>query len=163
MKHSHFMAAIVAVAGLAGASAALAQPGAGHHGPRVTFEELDADGNGEVSKAEMEAHRTARFAATDTDGDGKLSAEEIIAEGHKRAEKRAAQMIERHDSDGDGALSQEELPMPGKHGDMFSRLDSDGSGAISKAEFEEMRMHKRGKHHKGRDCGQKPGQGMEQN
>ena len=77
MKHTQFIAVIVAVAGLTGASAALAKPGMGAHGARVSFEELDADGNGEVTQAEVEAHRAARFAATDTDGDGKLSAAEI--------------------------------------------------------------------------------------
>ncbi len=166
MKHTQFIAVIVAVAGLTGASAALAKPGMGAHGPKVTFEELDADGNGEVTKAEIDSHRAARFAATDTDGDGKLSAAEIEAEGAKRAAERAARMIKRHDSDGDGALSQDELPKPRERGDMFARMDSDGSGAISKEEFDDARAKMRGKHHKGRDCGrdsgQKPRQGMGQ-
>ncbi|MBE1296505.1 MAG: calcium-binding protein [Rhodobacteraceae bacterium] len=164
MKHTHFIAVIVATAGLAGASAALAKPGM--HGPRASFEELDADGNGQVTKAEIEAHRAARFAATDTDGDGKLSAAEIEAEGVKRAAERAVRMIERHDSDGDGALGPDELPKSRQRGDMFARMDSDGNGAISKEEFQEARANMRGKHHKVRDCGQKsgqkPGQGMGQ-
>ena len=162
MKHTQFIGAIVAVAALASASAALAKPGMGHHVPRVSFEELDTDGNGEISKAEIEAHRAVRVAATDTDGDGKLSTAEIEAEGARRAAERAARMIKRHDTDGDGVLSQEELPRPLKRGDMFARMDSDGSGGISNEEFENARAKMRGKHHKGRECGQKPGQKQEQ-
>ncbi|MEX0304461.1 MAG: hypothetical protein AB3N24_18740 [Leisingera sp.] len=32
---------------------------------------------------------------------------------------------------------------------MFDRMDADGSGGISKEEFEEARMHHRGKHRHG--------------
>lgn len=157
MKHTYFIAAIIAAAGIAGASAAVAKQGTGHHGPRVAFEELDADGNGELTKAEMEARRDARFARIDSNGDGKLSAAEIEAEGARRAAERAARMIERHDKDGDGVLSREELPKANKHAAMFSRMDRDGSGVVSKEEFEQARMEMRDKHHKGADCGHEGG------
>lgn len=163
MKHTQFIAAIVAVAGLAGATAALAQSGPGHHGPKVSFEELDADGNGAVSPGEMTAHRAARFAQVDANGDGKLSVEEMQAEGARRAAQRAARMMERFDSDGDGALSQDELPDHSKRGDMFSRMDKDGNGAVSKEEFDQARMNRGGMHHGGKggkNCGQKQGMGQ---
>lgn len=135
MTQIKIFAAIFATAGILGATAVMARPGCGSLGPRMQFEEIDTDGNGEVSKAEMEAHKTARFTSADSDGDGKLSAEEMLAMAMKRAEMRTQMMIQRFDKDGDGALSESELPTPGRRGDMFKRMDADASGGISKDEF----------------------------
>ncbi|KIC13838.1 EF-hand domain-containing protein [Leisingera sp. ANG-Vp] len=152
MKHVKFIAVIVAAAGVAAGGAALAK-GYGHHGPKMSFEEIDADGNGEVTKAELQAMKEARFAKADADGDGKLTLEEMQAHAQERANERAAQMLERFDKDGDGALSKDELPQPRRAGKMFDRMDADGSGGISKEEFEEARMHHRGKHRHGNGHG----------
>jgi Ca2+-binding EF-hand superfamily protein len=136
-------------AGTIGAGAALAKGGPGGHGfkgERMSFEQLDADGSGEVTQAEMEAAKAARFAAADANGDGVLSAEELAAQASAQITERTTRMIERFDTDGDGALSQEEMPKPRRGGDsakMFERLDADGSGGISKEEFENGRKHSR--------------------
>jgi len=139
MKSTSFIAVIVATSGLLGAGAALAKPGHGGFGPKMSFEELDTDRDGQVTQAELEAHKAARFAETDSNGDGKLSLEEMQAKMHEHAQRRMSRMIERFDQDGDGALSQSELPQKGRHGDMFKRMDRDGSGGISQEEFEEAR------------------------
>lgn len=144
MKHSSFIAVIVAVAGVAVSGAALAK-GGGHHGPKMSFEEIDADGNGEVTKAELDALKDARFAAADSNGDGVLSLEEMQVRAQDQAAKRAARMLERFDKNGDGGLSKDELPQPRRAGKMFDRMDGDGSGSISKQEFEEARMNHGGK------------------
>ncbi len=156
MKNAGFIALIAIAAGTIGAGAALAKGGPGGHGfkgERATFEQLDADGSGEVTQAEMEAAKAARFATVDTNGDGVLSAEELAAQASAQVAERTAKMIERFDADGDGALSQEEMPKPRRGGDsakMFERLDADGSGGISKEEFEDGRKHAgRGKHRRG--------------
>ncbi|OBY28376.1 EF-hand domain-containing protein [Leisingera sp. JC1] len=148
MKHVKFIALIVAAAGMTAGSAVLAK-GFGHHGPKMSFEEIDADGNGEVSKAEIEAMKEARFAKADADGDGKLTLDEMQAHAQARANERAAHMLERFDKDGDGALSKDELPQPRRAGKMFDRMDADGSGGISKEEFEDARMRHGGKHRHG--------------
>ncbi|MDC0657979.1 calcium-binding protein [Leisingera sp. SS27] len=140
MKHVKFIALIVAAAGMTAGSAALAK-GFGHYGPKMSFEEIDADGNGEVTKAEIQAMKDAHFAKADSNGDGKLSLEEMQA----RANDRAAHMLERFDKDGDGALSMDEMPQPRRAGRMFDRMDADGSGGISKEEFEEARARHSGK------------------
>lgn len=152
MKHVKFMTAIVAAAAVTAGGAALAQ-GFGHHGPRMSFEEIDADGNGEVTKAEIEAMKDAHFAKADTDGDGKLTLEEMQARAREHANERAAQMLERFDTDKDGALTKEEMPQPRRAGKMFDRMDADGSGGISKAEFENARMHHGGMHGHGHGHG----------
>jgi hypothetical protein len=118
---------------------------------RAGFSELDADGNGELSREELQNRAAARFAAVDADGDGKLTVEEMIAAGNTRASERAARMVERFDTDGDGALSQDELRAgredraQERRGNRFERLDADGSGGLSQAEFE-AGMERRGHH-----------------
>ncbi|WP_298257618.1 EF-hand domain-containing protein [uncultured Litoreibacter sp.] len=142
---------VLASVGLALAFTPMMAQAKGGHGPRVTFEELDADGNGSITKAEMQAHRNARFASADTNGDGSLSRDELVAHAKAgkegRMERRVDKMMKRMDADGNGSLSKEEMVDAGgkNKGNRFSRLDKDGNGEISKAEFEEM-----GKKGKGR-------------
>lgn len=166
MKKSAFIAVIVGTASIVAAGAVLAKGGPGGPGGpgmRMSFEEMDTDGNGEITQAEMEAMKAARFTSADTDGDGALSLEELTAQGMKKVAEHAESMLEKHDANGDGVLSQDELPKPRRSGHMFDRIDADGNGSISKEEFDEasehMRERGRGKHRNG----QRPGTETEQN
>lgn len=138
MKHAGFIAGIVIVAGAMTATAVMAA-GPGRHGERASFEQLDGDGDGQITKAELEAHRAAQFASRDTDGDGLLSAEELGTAVRQRASERAAAMIERFDANGDGLLAPDEMPTGRRGGDMFDRIDADNDGAISQQEFADAR------------------------
>lgn len=115
--------------------------GAGQ-GPRMSFDMLDANGDGVLSGSELTAPREARFAATDTDGDGSLSRAEIDAMAGQIAAAQVDRMIARHDSNGDGAISRAEMQDAGEGRGarraerMLSRLDTDGDGRISRAEFD---------------------------
>lgn len=144
MKHAALLAG-AALAGIMVAGTARAEaPGgcARPHHPRPAFAELDADGDGALTRAELAAHHAARFARADADGDGKLSLEEMQVAARARADARAAAMLERLDTDGDGMLSAEEMPKP-RHGDraekIFDRIDADDSGTISQQEFDSAR------------------------
>lgn len=121
------------------------------YGPKHSFEELDANGDGQITEAEMQAHMQARFDTADTDGDGKLSRDELSARMEARqAERRAKRldwMFENRDADGDGALTMEEM-RAGRAERMFARIDADGDGAISREEFEE--MSEKGRHRHGK-------------
>jgi EF-hand domain pair/EF hand len=155
MKHAGIIAGIVLAATSIVATGALAK-GQGH-GPQVTFQELDADNNGEISKEEMQAHRQARFATADTNGDGKLSLEEMQGKAQERAKSRADKMMERFDANNDGFLSEDEMPKPRKAGKYFDRMDADDNGSISEEEFAEAKTHmqKRGQWGKGKGCDNK--------
>lgn len=149
MKNGMILAGLGAaiLAGAAGQGIAQDMQKAMGHGMRPGFEELDADGDGKVTRDEMQAHMQARFGAADTDGDGKLSRAElsarIEARQAERRERRLDRMFDRHDTDGDGALSMDEM-RGDRAGPMFSRLDADDDGAVSKEEFERMRERHRG-------------------
>ena len=136
MKTKVMMMAILAGVVMS-AAAVQAQEGAAPR-ERPAFSTLDADGDGNLTLAEMQAQREARFGDTDTNGDGGLSAEELIAAANARQADRVTRMLERFDENEDGMLQQSELPQ--RDGDraerMFERVDADGDGAITEAEFD---------------------------
>ncbi len=157
-----FVIATVLAAGVT--ASAVSSPvlahGKGKGGERrlpMSFEQLDADGNGTVSAEEFKATRLAKFKAADTDGNGALSAEEMLAAREKTASKtpkadRATRMIERLDTNEDGELSMDELTARRSPEKMFERIDANSDGAISEEEFAEAqaKLAKRmGKHNKG--------------
>lgn len=151
--------AAFALLGIVAGSAAFAEKGPAGQGDRGAmflemFDAIDADQDGKVTLAEMEAHRTAMFTAHDANGDGKMDAEELSARQLARFSEtladRTARMIDNRDADGDGSLSLAELDAgPGQRG--FARMDTDNDGAISKAELEAAGddMRKGRKHRKG--------------
>lgn len=120
-----------------------AKSGEGRRDHRASFAELDSNGDGLVTEAELSAHRVARFASMDADGDGKVTAEELTAHHDakisRKLAKRTAHMVNRFDADGDGALSQDELPQKGFMSKFMERADSNGDGALSQEEFETAR------------------------
>ncbi|WP_185802885.1 EF-hand domain-containing protein [Pontivivens nitratireducens] len=119
------------------------------------FAAIDTNGDGEVTRAEVDAHRAARFADIDTDGNGIVDQAELIAAAEARRQardtQRAERMIERSDADGDGVLTQEELQPQPRGGDMFERMDTDGNGAISQEEIDAAREHMRDRRGDDRD------------
>lgn len=125
--------------------------GMGGDGMRPDFQELDADGDGRLTRAEMEKYRQARFAKADTDGDGKLSRAEIDAQIAARQAAMRERMLDRmigwRDVDGDGMLSPDEMRAD-RGLRMFAGMDADRDGTISADEFDEMgAWHQR--HHRG--------------
>ncbi len=118
------------------------------HGPErraerisAMFDRFDADKDGVITEAEIEAARATRLAAADTNGDGALSAEEFTARAVARAAERAAGMFARLDADGDGKLSDAE--MQPRRGGMMAWLDADKDGTITR---DEAMSAKRGHH-----------------
>ncbi len=137
-------AAVLAVAGAAIVTIpgfALAQGMGEGRGMMPSFETLDADGDGKVTKAEVQTFRANMVAGADANGDGLLNLEELTAQEAKMIQAMAAdhasRRLEAQDADGDGQLSAEELltpPMP-RAAAVFDRLDADADGAVSQEEF----------------------------
>ncbi|MEM6276131.1 MAG: calcium-binding protein [Pseudomonadota bacterium] len=152
---------IGALAAAVSITALTADARGGPDGPRADFSTLDADGNGEITQAELLAHAQSRFQAADANGDGTLSADEMLAArenaSSERFERRISRMIERRDANGNGVLDFGEFgPSEDRRAAMFERLDADGSGGISQAELEaakEARMGRKGPRDGGADQG----------
>ena len=130
-------------------------------GAKFDFETIDADGNGEITQAEISAFEAAKFAEADTNRDGLLSKEEILAqfEGRNsdRADRRIERMISHLDANEDGSISLEERQSNDRTARMFERIDADDSGTISAEEAEKVakrggrdgkRGHRKGGHGK---------------
>ena len=138
-----------------GAGAAIAQE---RGGPRMSFEQLDVDGSGEITVEDLTAMRDSRFAGVDANGDGNVTLDEFKAAEMARAGERAAEMFARLDVDGDGILSRDVLERG--RGDergarMIERFDTDNSGGVSAEEFEQARlmMREHGERGEGRERG----------
>lgn len=76
------------------------------------FAEIDADGNGELTRTELKAHKQKRMQArgdkareADTDGNGSLSSDEAATAGMQRL----VDNFEKIDADGDGEVTREEM------------------------------------------------------
>lgn len=157
MKTTFLIAAIAA--GITLAATVDAREGRLARADMPTFEQLDANADGSITLAEVEAARTAgageRFAATDTNGDGALSADELIAAAGEAREgrmaERVATRIERADTNGDGVLQADEIQSRGEGRGpnverMFDRVDANDDGAISEEEYAQLDggVHQRG-------------------
>lgn len=145
MKNLMILSALATSIALGGAVQGMAASGDGK-GPRHSFEDLDTNADGQLTKEEMQAHMQGRFDEADSNGDGVLSLEEMQAHAAAKAAERAGRMIEHLDKDGDGGVSFEEMQARRGGGKMFERADTDGDGAITKAEFDAAREKMREMH-----------------
>ena len=135
----------------------------GMHGPHSNrmvrrLRRFDTDANGKITKAEIEAIISKRFARIDLDGDGKitdadlppmmrgrklLSGEGYVGGMHhrgRRGHRRGGRMM-RHvfgaDANKDGAVTLQE--MQDRASKRFARFDHNSDGVIDKADREAMR------------------------
>ena len=97
--------------------------------------ELDADGDGIVTREEMTAEVEKTFAGCDRNQDGKLAADEYGGPGGVRSAmggfvKQHAQEI---DADGDGAITKDELQSIALR--MFDKADPNRDGKLSPDEI----------------------------
>lgn len=130
----------------------------------LQFADLDVDGDGKITEAELKARAealvAARLAEVDGDGDGTVTVDELKARilagiearaGGRALGARAAdpatmastmaeRMIAARDSDDDGALSGEELSPVFDIAALIDRFDTDDDNAWSKAEFDASRI-----------------------
>lgn len=124
-------------------SPAMAQPPEFQRG--TPLEAMDLDHDKRITREEVALFRAAIFEEMDADRDGALTPAEI--EASRKARKRARRMREFSwmDHDGDGVLTEAEFAngrMP-----IFDRLDNDGDGVISTEELEERSRQWRGRRH----------------
>lgn len=96
---------------------------------RTQFEAADADGDGQVTRAEIESYRAAQVARADTSGDGALSLEEFETVFRDVTRPGMVDAFQRLDADGDGQITEAE--MQARTDRMMARMDPDGDGVLS--------------------------------
>ncbi|MFK7764824.1 MAG: EF-hand domain-containing protein [Roseobacter sp.] len=136
MKRLTFAAGIAVCAVALASTVAVAKQRPGHGGEPIQFEKLDENGDGQITRAEMEAMRANRFTRADANGDGDISLEEMQELGAERARAHATRIMERLDRNDDGVLSADEMPSGDRASRRFDRVDADEDGVISKVEFD---------------------------
>jgi len=93
------------------------------------LEEIDADGDGKLSRDEW----LELFLKLDADGDEALTVKEVLSGlMGNRGRGQMGERLKKMDADGDGAISREEFQGPPQ---FFDRLDQDADGMISKDEM----------------------------
>ena len=120
------------------AAPAFAAKGEGKHGPRhaAMIERLDSDKDGKVSLDEFKTNASAAFKTFDADGNGQVTKDEI--EVRREAFKDARKAV-RDASDAEKDKARDALhaagpfKLPGA-GRMFDRADTDKNGSLSQAE-----------------------------
>lgn len=137
----------LALAALALATAAQAGDPAGGAGPRDPA--ADTNGDGYVTREEAQAYPllAEHFDAADANKDGRLDTAEMDA--HRQAVRaggraKAQARWQAADKDGDGAISREEAEasMPGV-AQRFKKFDVDRNGKIERDELHHFRMRKK--------------------
>lgn len=110
-----------------------AQLGAfGPGGPREMLAAIDADGNGAITQAEVDAYLAARVAAADVDGDGAIALDEFEPVFAEQTRPRMVDAFQALDADGSGTVTEGEIDA--RFGDIVERLDRDDDGALSPAD-----------------------------
>ena len=128
------------------AGTAMAAP----HEGSAFIHDYDADRDGQVSRAEFDIGRVARFKATDTNGDGWVSENEYVQEysarleqqlaasdrnEEKKTEERQRQIRQTHvrfgvlDKDKDGKMAQTEYDLSGARA--FAEQDNAKDGIVT--------------------------------
>ena len=111
------------------------------------FTELDADGDGSLTQAELAQGGKLRFAKADKNKDGFLSHAELrnqmVEKMQQRSSRKMAKMMSLRDTDKDGKLSFDELrpESGGSANKMFVLMDENDDGTLSAEEFAKIQRH----------------------
>lgn len=103
-----------------------------NRGPQRMIEALDADKDGRLSLAEIEAEQKRLFGMVDANGDGVLSVEEFRLHGGQLSRFGGTTLFDLLDVNGDQMITADELAAPTER--WHRRYDTNGDGALETVE-----------------------------
>ena len=130
--------AVIGALAFAGASQAGNRHRGDHHafaggpamfGPLAMLEAFDADADGKLTQAEIDAARSERFAKYDTNRDGALTVDEFEGLFTEVARPMMVRAYQRLDPDGDAMVTAAEFERA--FANIVKRHDRNGDGALS--------------------------------
>jgi len=117
----------------------------GHEGHGDKVKAMDTDGNGALTRAEVDAFALAHAAELDMNKDGVVTAVEMKAFRDAQRAKREAERLARMDTNKDGKVSVDEIAE--QRAGWFMKRDADGNGELSAEELSRRGHHgRRGQH-----------------
>jgi len=96
------------------------------------FEQADANGDRELTRAEIDGFRASLVGNADASGDGSLSIDEFDTAFRQLTRTRMVRAFQRLDRDGDGVIGTAEMDRPLER--MIERMDRDGDGVLKMRE-----------------------------
>ena len=96
---------------------------------RRMLTQADADGDGSVTQAEIDAFLAEQVRSADADADGSLALAEFETVFAEQTRPRMVDAFQALDEDGDGQITTAEID--GRFGSIVERLDRNGDGALS--------------------------------
>jgi hypothetical protein len=137
MRKAVLLGLALVLAGCAGGDRPPREPpedkGKPFHPPIEILERYDADHDGTITRAEMEAGLKADFDAADTNHDGRLDADETRAVNEQRWSENASTTSTVVDWNQDGFVEFHEFA--GTARSLFAELDADGDGKLTPKEI----------------------------
>lgn len=97
---------------------------------RSILTEVDADKDGAITQAEVDAFRQAKVAGADANSDGGLSIDEFDTVYRELTRSNMVRAFQRLDTDGDGTITKAE--MDNRFGNIVKFMDRNDDGKLSK-------------------------------
>ena len=97
---------------------------------RTILTEVDADKDGAITQAEVDAFRQAKVAGADANSDGGLSIDEFDTVYRELTRSNMVRAFQRLDTDGDGTITKAE--MDNRFGNIVKFMDRNDDGKLSK-------------------------------
>lgn len=105
------------------------------------FERFDLDGDGRITRDEIEQVMAERSAALDTDGDGYVDRDEFVAVAQERAADRAGRHFDRI-ADGEDRIAVDALS-ESWGGRLIARVEASDDAALTRDDFQRTRRGRR--------------------
>ena len=99
---------------------------------RQIMKKVDADGDGAITQAEVDAFRSSLVTEADASGDGNISLAEFETIYLQVVRNRMVDAFQRLDEDGDGLVTQAE--MDAKFGTVVERMDRNDDGKLDRSD-----------------------------